>query len=119
MLDVGQRGATLLLNWQNFNLLLPIGINFETIEHLQPHIQPITALLLAESGFAPLNPDQWLETLNPQLVLLSVAANDRQGMPDMQVIESLEGYTLLRTDQNGWIELSTDGERLWVEVERR
>jgi hypothetical protein len=30
--------------------------------------------------------------------------------------ETLEGYTLLRTDQNGWIELSTDGEQMWVEA---
>jgi hypothetical protein len=30
----------------------------------------------------------------------------------------MHGYTLLRTDRNGWIELSTDGEQMWVEVER-
>lgn len=30
----------------------------------------------------------------------------------------LQGYTLLRTDRNGWIELSTDGVEMWVEVEK-
>jgi hypothetical protein len=30
-----------------------------------------------------------------------------------------QGYAVLRTDRNGWIELSTDGEQMWVEVERR
>ena len=29
------------------------------------------------------------------------------------------GGHLLRTDRKGWIELSTDGEQLWVEVERK
>jgi predicted membrane metal-binding protein len=29
------------------------------------------------------------------------------------------GINSLRTDRNGWIELSTDGEQMWVEVERR
>jgi len=29
---------------------------------------------------------------------------------------ALQGYNLLRTDRNGWIELATDGEQLWVEV---
>jgi len=30
------------------------------------------------------------------------------------------GYIfIVTTDQNGWIELSTDGEHLWVVVERR
>jgi hypothetical protein len=28
-------------------------------------------------------------------------------------------YTLLRTDQSGWIEVSTDGEQMWVEVQRK
>jgi hypothetical protein len=36
-----------------------------------------------------------------------------------ETLEAVQGYTLLRTDRNGWIELSTDGEQLWVEVERR
>jgi hypothetical protein len=31
----------------------------------------------------------------------------------------VEGYTLLRTDRIGWIELTTDGQQMWVEVERR
>jgi beta-lactamase superfamily II metal-dependent hydrolase len=53
------------------------------------------------------------------VVLLSVAAGDEEGRPDPQVLQALEGHTLLRTDQNGWIELSTDGERMWVEVERK
>jgi beta-lactamase superfamily II metal-dependent hydrolase len=36
-----------------------------------------------------------------------------------KVLAALQGYNLLRTDKNGWIELTTDGERLWVGVERR
>jgi beta-lactamase superfamily II metal-dependent hydrolase len=52
------------------------------------------------------------------VVLLSVAAGDTQGRPDPQVLEAVQGRTLLRTDQNGWIELTTDGEQMWVEVER-
>jgi hypothetical protein len=30
----------------------------------------------------------------------------------------VEGYTLLTTDRNGWIEITTGGEQMWVEVER-
>ena len=33
-------------------------------------------------------------------------------------LEALAGRTLLRTGRDGWIELSTDGEQLWVEVAR-
>jgi beta-lactamase superfamily II metal-dependent hydrolase len=48
-----------------------------------------------------------------------VAAGDRRNLPDVEVMDAVQGYSLLRTDQNGWIELSTDGERMWVEAERR
>jgi beta-lactamase superfamily II metal-dependent hydrolase len=91
------------------------------LEELQadPSLAPVTALLLAESGYAPANPPGWIERLQPQVVLLSVAAGDREGRPDQQVLQAVQGRTLLRTDQNGWVELSTDGERLWVEVERK
>jgi hypothetical protein len=50
--------------------------------------------------------------------MLSVAAGDREGRPDPEVLEAVKGYNLLRTDRNGWIELSTDGEQMWVEVEK-
>jgi hypothetical protein len=30
----------------------------------------------------------------------------------------MQCYTVLRTDRNGWIELTTDGQQMWVEVER-
>ena len=50
-------------------------------------------------------------------LLLSAAAED--AAPGPQVLETLQGYNLLRTDRNGWIELVTDGEQLWVEVEKR
>jgi beta-lactamase superfamily II metal-dependent hydrolase len=82
-------------------------------------LTPVTALLLADSGYAPLSPPEWIARWQPQVVLLSVGAGDKLGRPDPETLAAVEGYTLLRTDQNGWIELSTDGEQLWVEAERR
>jgi hypothetical protein len=121
VLSVGQRGAVLLLRWKRFSVLLPIGLEFESMEKLQkePRLTLVTALMLADSGYGPLNPPEWVKRWNPQVVLLSVAAGDREGRPDPQVLEALEGYNLLRTDRNGWIKLSTDGEQLWMEVERK
>jgi beta-lactamase superfamily II metal-dependent hydrolase len=79
----------------------------------------VTALLLADSGYAPLNPPEWIRRWNPQVVLLSVAAGDREGRPDPETMQALEDYNVLRTDRNGWIELSTNGQAMWIEVERK
>ena len=82
-------------------------------------IGPVNVLLLADSGYAPSNPPDWIANLNPELVLLSVGAADKNGLPDGSVLESVKGYDLLRTDQNGWIEITTNGEKMWVSVERK
>jgi competence protein ComEC len=121
VLAVSERGMTLLLAWRKLRILLPVGMDFEAMELATKDQQlgPMTALLLADSGFAPLNPPEWIERWAPQVVLLSVAADDLQGRPEAEVMDALRGLTVLRTDRDGWIELSSDGERLWVEVERQ
>jgi competence protein ComEC len=121
VLAAGERGAVFLLAWGNFRALLPLGVNFDDLEALGygRQIGPVTALLLADSGYAPSNPPEWIANLRPQVVLLSVAPENREGLPSPETLESVQDYTLLRTDQNGWIELTTDGEQLWVEVEGR
>jgi competence protein ComEC len=121
VLAVTPRGAVLLVEWQGFRALLPSGLNFDSLEALGTgeEIGQVTVLLLAGSGYGPLNPEVWLENLSPQIAVLSVAAGDPAGLPDESVLAALSGSTLLRTDRNGWIEVSTDGEQLWVAVDRK
>jgi competence protein ComEC len=118
---VSARGAVLLVEWQGFRLLMPVGINFDILTPLESAktIGPVTALLLADSGYAPSNPPEWIKTLHPQLVILSVAAGDPDGLPAQSVLDTMSGITLLRTDQVGWIDVSTDGVGLWVDVEKK
>jgi competence protein ComEC len=120
-LTVGSRGAVFLLEWDSFRMLLPLGLDFEAMEALEygKTIGRVSALLLAQSGYAPLNPPEWIANLNPQVVLLSVEAGNENNLPSLETLQSLEGYSLLRTDENGWIELTTDGMGMWVEVEQR
>jgi competence protein ComEC len=121
VLTTGPRGAVLLIEWQSFRALLPVGMSFEALDELQEgaSIGPVSVLSLADSGYAASNPPEWIVNLNPELVVLSVDAADQNGMPDREVLESVEDYALLRTDQNGWIEITTNGEQMWVNVERQ
>jgi beta-lactamase superfamily II metal-dependent hydrolase len=96
-------------------------MSFEALDELHngADIGPVSVLSLADSGYAPSNPPEWIASLNPELVVLSVSAADENGMPDGDVLETVKDYELLRTDQNGWIEVSTNGEQMWVNVERK
>ena len=119
-MSVNNKGAVLLLEWRNFRMLLPMALDFGSIDEIlhSPTMRNTSAMLLAESGFAPLNPPELIHWLNPQLAVLSVATADKSGLPSPETIQALEGYNLLRTDQNGWIEITTDGNQMWVEVEK-
>ena len=119
--SVSPRGAVLLVEWQGFRALLPVGINFDTLAELDNgnKIGRVNVLLLADSGFAQVNPPEWIAALHPPLAILSVAAGDPDGLPEQSVLDELTGTTLLRTDWNGWIEVSTDGNGMWVDVEKK
>lgn len=121
LLTVGPRGSVLLLEYQNFRVLLPVGISFEALDELQggASVGPVSVLSLADAGYSVSNPPEWIANLNPELVVLSVAAGDENGMPDADVMELVKDYAVLRTDRNGWIEVSTNGQQMWVNVERQ
>jgi competence protein ComEC len=71
------------------------------------------------SGNATTTP--FLEVVRPQLAVISVGAGNRFGHPAPEVLERLEkaGVQVLRTDQQGTIEITTDGEGLWLRTERQ
>ncbi len=121
ILSISSRGTTMLIEWQGFRALLPVGENFDTLDQLEygNALGPVTVLSLAQSGYAPLTPPDWIENLSPQLVVISVAAGDKDGLPDQDALDALAGRSVLRTDRNGWIEITTDGKQMWVEVERK
>jgi beta-lactamase superfamily II metal-dependent hydrolase len=119
-LTVSRRGAVLLLEWKRFRALLPLGMDFDNLAELESRtdIRPVTALLLAGSGYAPLNPPEWIISLDPQVILLSVGSRDATSLPSSALLESVQEYNLLRTDRDGWIEIRTDGQQMWVEAAR-
>ena len=78
VLTTGPRGAVLLIEWESFRALLPIGMSFEALDELQEgaSVGPVSVLSLADSGYAASNPPEWIANLNPELVVLSVDAGD-------------------------------------------
>ena len=65
---------------------------------------------------------EFLAVVNPELAVISVGKDNPYGHPGDEVITRLEenvsSENIYRTDENSTIEFITDGERLWVKVER-
>jgi competence protein ComEC len=120
VLATGEHGSVLQVVHKNWRALLAPGADAALVAELlaRADLSEVTVLLLPDGGFAGVNSAGWLETLKPQLALASVEAGNRRGLPSPIVLDALAGTTVLRTDVNGWIHISTDGERMWTEVER-
>jgi beta-lactamase superfamily II metal-dependent hydrolase len=121
ILAVSERGAILSIERGSFKVILPVGVDFDTLDELEkgPDIGPVTALLLSESGYAPSNPPAWLAKVKPGLVIISVKAGDPNGLPTADLLEELSDFNVARTDFNGWIDLSSDGKQIWVTAENK
>jgi competence protein ComEC len=77
-----------------------------------------TVLKVAHHGGADATSVSLLAAVHPAVAVISVGKDNWFGHPSPQVLERLGDNLVYRTDLNGRVKLSTDGERLWVEVER-
>ena len=75
-------------------------------------------LKVPHHGGATSSSSAFLRAVRPAVAVVSVGEDNRFGHPSAAALDRLSGALLLRTDQHGTVRLSTDGERLWVAVER-
>ncbi|MFN3742324.1 MAG: ComEC/Rec2 family competence protein, partial [Anaerolineales bacterium] len=118
---VGKRGAVLLVRWKDFRALLPIGMDADLFKTLPKEARwwQVSLFSLPDSGYPALISEEWLAQLAPQVVILSVAANDPYGNPTPEVLKMLRPYSLVRTDMAGWVEVVTDGQQMWLFSEKK
>jgi competence protein ComEC len=80
-----------------------------------------TALKVPHHGSSTSSSVAFLNAVNPKLAVISVGADNRFGHPAPQVLERLEDLVgeerILRTDEDGTVEVVTDGERVWVKTD--
>ncbi|MBU0702892.1 MAG: MBL fold metallo-hydrolase, partial [Chloroflexi bacterium] len=77
-----------------------------------------TVLKAAHHGSCSSTTPEFLEAVAPEVVVISVGAENRFGHPCEEVLERLDGIPVYRTDEQGAIEFITDGVQMWVEAER-
>ncbi len=111
MLWVGERGAVLWLEWQNFSALLPTG----KVDSSWLEVPETPDAVLLPDGLAA--EDQALALIkhwSPAVILLPLAESDLPLQRQPEMLSALEGYPVVCTYEHGWVRLTTDGEMLWV-----
>lgn len=77
-----------------------------------------TVLKVAHHGSAGSTSADFLAAVQPLTAVVSVGQDNAYDLPSPETLGRLAPRPVFRTDLNGDIEISTDGERLWVEVEK-
>jgi competence protein ComEC len=115
VVSVSLHGAILMLCMNNFEALLPLGQDFDQLEAMNygRDLGPIDLLLLTDAGYLPLNPPEWIANLSPTMVW-STSSDDAISNEILNLVP-----TVFQTNENGWLQVTTDGDHMWFEVAHR
>jgi competence protein ComEC len=120
--EANNRSIVMHLQYGQVSFLLTGDIEEPVEARLIRSEIPLSATVLKSPhhGSKTSSTDTFLEAVNPHLVVISAGQDNKFGHPAPEVLDRYaeHGLTVLRTDEQGTIELSTDGERLWVETGR-
>jgi competence protein ComEC len=122
--DVDNNSVVLRLNTGNISFLLTADIMREAEYELIRKRADLasTVLKVAHHGSDTSTTPEFLAVVNPEVAVISCGAENKFGHPNDAVVDRLEhrlgSENVYRTDKHGTIEFTTDGQRLWVEVER-
>ena len=112
VLSLGSSGAVLLLEWEEFSALLPMGLDRDLIQGSDLTLTPVDLLLLADGGNPALSPPEWLAALSPQIIW--VATEDELDAPTQFLVQD---FRVSPSHQYGWLKLTTDGVDIWLSAE--
>ncbi len=77
-----------------------------------------TVLKVGHHGSKSSSSQAFLDAVQPQLAVIQVGAENRYGHPTAEVLDRLQGTTVLRNDLHGRVHLASDGHQLWLATER-
>jgi competence protein ComEC len=121
--DVDNNGVVLRLSWGQVSFLFTADIREEAEFELisQRANLKSTVLKVSHHGSETSTTSQFLAAVDPEVAVISVGKDNPFGHPSPEVLERLIGRlsegNVYRTDEDGTIELTTDGEKLWVRIE--
>jgi competence protein ComEC len=121
--DIDRDSLVLRLEYGSVSFLLTADIKSETEWELVRERAPLasTVLKVAHHGSSTSTTAEFLSVVGPRVAVISVGADNDFGFPDAEVLARLQAAVgpgnLYRTDEQGTITFTTDGERLWVETE--
>jgi len=114
-LDLNEDSAMLLVEYRGFRALLSGDGGFRAEAELAGSIGHVDLLKVGHHGSRWASSDAWLDELRPEAAVVSVGLN-RYGHPSPAALGRLQrhGTAVWRTDQDGSVTVTTNGQRMTV-----
>ena len=114
--DVNEDCMVLLLTYRDFSALFTGDIGEETEQKLLPSLPQVDFLKVGHHGSRYSSCEAFLETIRPEIGVISCSESNRYGHPSPETVERLErnGVQLAYTMKSGAVTLDTDGRQISV-----
>jgi len=113
----------LKVTYGTVSVLLTGDMEHEEEQRLLMHHDDLRSQILkvAHHGSQGTTSGQFLDTVEPQVALISVGAGNPYGHPHRQLLQRLESrrITYYRTDQHGTVRVTIDGKAFRVDTEKK
>jgi len=118
--DTNNSSIVTQLNYLESEFLLTGDIEKETENILLQNNFDLESdiLKIAHHGSKSSSQKNFLEAINPDIVIISVGQNNRYNHPHKSVLERLKNLDIYRTDLDGTINILTDGFEFDIKTER-
>lgn len=117
--DQNDSSVVELLSFGKLKVLLPGDVSSSIENELASSISSIDILKVSHHGSKTGTSKEFLEAIRPKLAVISVGKNNSYNLPASSTLELLKSFGIktLRTDQNGEVEVVSDGEFWGVQEE--
>ena len=116
-----QNSLVAKLVYGDFSVLLTGDAGTAAEQALVAHSAPLpsTVLKVAHHGSKSSTGEAFVAAVNPPLAVIQVGADNDYGHPSAETLVRLAGRLVLRNDQDGRVEITSDGRQVWVEKEEQ
>lgn len=117
--DLNQASLVFTLSYGDLDILM----TGDADSQVQPYVgdfSTIEVLKVPHHGSKSSLKDDFLREIKPKVSVISVGAKNRYGHPRAELLDQLHrvGTEILRTDQNGTVQIVSDGERWYTQAEK-
>ena len=118
--DRNDNSVSFRLLYEDFSLLLTGDAEEPAEQAMLAQGYPLNSLVFkaGHHGSRTSSTMPFLEAIQPQIIIVSAGVDNKFGHPHPEVLERAQaiGATVLRTDELGTIEVTTDGQTMWWEA---